>query len=87
MPSYDDQQLLVGASGGTLAVATGKTLNLNVGVRVQDGVLRFGNAANAGTILVGNLPWAEASNTSEVHFDGGTVRAVVGTQEIGRAHV
>ena len=30
MPSYDDQQLLVGASGGTLAVATGKTLNLNV---------------------------------------------------------
>ena len=83
MPSYDDQQLLVGASGGTLAVATGKTLNLNVGVRVQDGVLRFGNAANAGTILVGNLPWAEASNTSEVHFDGGTVRAVVGTQGYG----
>ncbi|MFY3705842.1 autotransporter domain-containing protein [Achromobacter dolens] len=83
MPSYDDQQLLVGSDGGTLAVANGKTLALNTGIRVQDGVFRFGNAANAGTIVVGNLPWAEVSRTSEIHFDAGTVRNIAGTYGIG----
>ncbi|CUJ47077.1 autotransporter domain-containing protein [Achromobacter xylosoxidans] len=83
MPSYDDQQLLVGSAGGTLAVANGKTLELNTGIRVQDGVFRFGNAANAGTIVVGNLPWAQVSRTSEIHFDAGTVRNTAGTYGIG----
>lgn len=83
MPSYDDQQLLVGSSGGTLAVATGKTLQLNTGISVQDGFFRFGNATNAGTILVGNLPWARVSRTSELYFDAGTVRSVAGTYGVG----
>ena len=61
-----DQTLRVGAQGGTIAAASGKALDLAGGLVVQDGIVRFGNASNAGTISIGIVPYADTSGTGEV---------------------
>ena len=74
-----DQTLRVGAQGGTIAAASGKALDLAGGLVVQDGIVRFGNASNAGTISIGIVPYADTSGTGEVHVDAGTLKGVANT--------
>lgn len=67
------QVLRINGQGGTVAAAAGTVFELKGGVKL-DGIVRFGDSLSSGTVVLDGLPFAEATSTSEVRIEGGTLR-------------